>query len=95
MSTPAPTEIKRPSIKKVVIHGFLSYGDEGDIEEFDPGMNVLGMYFVLNFLRWPNVEIHANQFFICSWHQWSRKVQLHGRYEKLECTKRVAFEKWR
>lgn len=34
--------IKRPFIRKVVIHGFLSYGDQGDIEEFDPGMNVLG-----------------------------------------------------
>lgn len=33
---------KRPYIKKVVIHGFKTYGVASDIEEFDPGMNVLG-----------------------------------------------------
>lgn len=35
-------ERKRPYIRKVVIHGFKTYGVASDIEEFDEGMNVLG-----------------------------------------------------
>jgi len=39
-----PQEVapKRPYIKKVVIHGFKTYGNHTDIEDFSSGMNVIG-----------------------------------------------------
>lgn len=40
---------KRPYIKKVVIHGFKTYGNHTDIEEFSSGMNVLGTISFVSF----------------------------------------------
>jgi hypothetical protein len=43
--------IKRPYIKKVVIEGFKTYGKLTGLQEFDPGMNVLGTISSANY--WP------------------------------------------